>query len=247
MRHHASVRVRGIYTTALTALLLEQGYTIVDASPVIQERFGIPQREEPEDVCIFDRRDRQGVVLEGTQESATEVVRQLQEALPHALFSPLTREASFPQQEDSGRLDARRTLRLRSLAEFPATVKVQLDQVRALTVPTIPGHHALKIVDAIDVEMAEATLATDLSRGDVLGQQLREALVYPRFQPGAHVPVRHIKVEQSPVELWGDVQRFQAGTLVLTRHFHGGGTYDGLGLPKKKGDWGTVRLTEARG
>jgi hypothetical protein len=39
-----SVRVCGIYTTALTALLLKQGYTIVDVSPVIQERFGIPQR-----------------------------------------------------------------------------------------------------------------------------------------------------------------------------------------------------------
>ena len=232
------------YTTALTALLLKQEHTVVDASPVIQERFGIPQREEPEDVCIFDRRDWQGVVVEGTQGSATEVVRQLQKALPHVLFSPFTREAPCPQQEDGGRLDARRTLRLRSLAEFPATVKVQLDQVRSLTVPTIPGHHALKIVDANAVKMAEATLATDLSRGGVLGQQMREALVYPHFQPGAHVLVRHIKVEQSPVKLWGDVKRFQAGTLRLVRHFHGGGTYDELGLPKEEGDWGTIRLTE---
>jgi hypothetical protein len=186
-------------------------------------------------VRIFDRRDQQGVIVEGTQESATEVVRQLQKTLPHALFSPVTKEAPDPQEADGGRPDARRTRRFRSLAEFPATVKVQLDQVRALTVPSIPGHHALKIVDAVAVEMAEATLATDLSRGDVLGQQLRDALVYPHFQPGAHVLVRHIKVEQSPVALWGDVKRFQAGTLVLARRFHGGGTYDGLGLPKEEG------------
>jgi hypothetical protein len=44
MHHRASVRLRGIYTTALTALLLEQGYTIVDASAAIQKRFGIPHR-----------------------------------------------------------------------------------------------------------------------------------------------------------------------------------------------------------
>jgi hypothetical protein len=48
------VRVRGIYTTALTALLLQQGSTIVDASPTIQQRFGLPQREAPEDVSICD-------------------------------------------------------------------------------------------------------------------------------------------------------------------------------------------------
>jgi hypothetical protein len=32
-----NVRVRGIYSTVLTALLLAQGWTIVDASPAIQE------------------------------------------------------------------------------------------------------------------------------------------------------------------------------------------------------------------
>ena len=63
MQHRASVRVRGIYTTALTALLLEQGYTIVDASPAIQERFGLPHREALEDIGIFDRRNRQGVIV----------------------------------------------------------------------------------------------------------------------------------------------------------------------------------------
>jgi hypothetical protein len=60
MPHHTSVWVRGIYTTALTALLLEQGYALVDASPAIQERFGLPHREAPEDVSIFDRRKGYG-------------------------------------------------------------------------------------------------------------------------------------------------------------------------------------------
>jgi len=65
MAHQARVRVRGIYTTALTALLLEQGSTIVDASPAIQQRFGLPQREALKDVSICDRRNRQGIIIEG--------------------------------------------------------------------------------------------------------------------------------------------------------------------------------------
>jgi hypothetical protein len=65
MAHQARVRVRGIYTTALTALLLQQGSMIVDASSAIQTRFGLPQREAPEDVNICDRQNRQGVVIEG--------------------------------------------------------------------------------------------------------------------------------------------------------------------------------------
>jgi len=49
MHHQVSVRVRGLYGTALTALLLTQGHRIVDASAVIQERFGLPHRQAPED------------------------------------------------------------------------------------------------------------------------------------------------------------------------------------------------------
>ena len=57
-----NVRVRGISSTALTALLLVQGYTIVDPSPAIQKRLRIPSPAAPEDVRIADRRDRQGKV-----------------------------------------------------------------------------------------------------------------------------------------------------------------------------------------
>jgi hypothetical protein len=42
-----NVRVRGIYSTALNALLLAQGYTIVDPSPAIQKRLHIPSPAAP--------------------------------------------------------------------------------------------------------------------------------------------------------------------------------------------------------
>lgn len=55
------VRVRGIYSTALTALLLERGFTIVEPSPVIQQRLGLPEDAAPPEVTVSDRADRQGV------------------------------------------------------------------------------------------------------------------------------------------------------------------------------------------
>jgi hypothetical protein len=224
--------------------LLEHGFTIVDASPAIQERFGLPRRDAPEDVRLFDRWDRQGISVEGGQERATEVVRELQNALPHALFSPSTSDAQCPQDREGPRLAPRRALWVRYVAEFPATVKDQLDRLRSRIVPTIPGHHALKIVDPVAVDIAEATLAADASQEAALGQRLREELVYRHFQPGMDVLVRHIKAGQSPIELWGQLQQWQAGALLLVRHFHGGGTYDGLGLPKEEGDWGTLLIRE---
>ncbi len=50
----ARVRVRGIAATALTKLLMDDGHVIVQASRVIQERFGIPLNTAPADVTVKD-------------------------------------------------------------------------------------------------------------------------------------------------------------------------------------------------
>jgi Protein of unknown function (DUF402) len=244
LHHRASVRLRGIYTTALTALLLEQGYTIVDASPAIQERFGIPHRGAPEEVNIFDRRNRQGVVVEGEHSSVRAVVRSLQKALPQALFSPASREAWGTGEGEDSHADLPRALPVRRLAEFPATVKAQLDRRRSPWVPTIPGHHALKTIDPAAVDEAEAELMQDPRQGEILARKLRQDLVYRHFQSGAEILVRHIKARQSPIVLRGHIKSCQSGLLVLVRHFQGGGVYDGLGLPIETGDWGTIILRE---
>jgi hypothetical protein len=244
MGHRPRVRVRGIYATALTVLLLEQGFRIVDASRVIQTRFGIPGLEDPEDVCIVDRRSRQGILLEGAEARTIEVVRALQQALPQAVFSPDHGAAGRRWQGEEAEVNLPDAPEVRYLAEFPATVKGQLDRLRSLKVPTVPGHHAFKIVDASAVEEAEARLAENPSRGEVLLQGLRERLVYPHFRLGAEVLVRHLKAGGPQVKLRGQIERFTSGSLVLVRAFRGGGTYDGLGLPIKRGDWGTMTLQE---
>jgi hypothetical protein len=243
MHHLSKVRVRGIYATALTGLLLAHGFTIVDPSPTIQVRFEILFCDAPADVRLCDRQDRHGIMIDGEHEHATAVVECLQNVLPHMLCVLHPHATHSPQEAEEIEADPLGVPPVRYRAEFPATVKARLDHLRGCTMPTTPGHHALKIVDADAVDAAEVRLAADPSQRAALGQQLREALVLCHLQPGLDLPVCHIKAGRSPVTLWGRIARRQADTLVLIRHFQGGGMYDGLRLPKAAGDWGTMELT----
>ncbi|WP_435361328.1 DUF402 domain-containing protein [Haloarchaeobius sp. DFWS5] len=70
-------RVRGIYTTALTQLLLDDGHEVVQASPPIRRRFDDHDADlsaRPADVDVATTDDRQGVGLSGDHE-AVETVR----------------------------------------------------------------------------------------------------------------------------------------------------------------------------
>lgn len=57
----AKARVRGIYSTALTKLLLDHEFTIVQPSTTVRERFGLEELDESPDLDVYDRLDRQGV------------------------------------------------------------------------------------------------------------------------------------------------------------------------------------------
>lgn len=84
-----TVRVRGIYATALTALVED----VVQASPPIRERFDEEFPVEPADAVVETTGDRQGVGVHGTEERVEGVVSTLQSvgtdtfaweaALPH--------------------------------------------------------------------------------------------------------------------------------------------------------------------
>jgi hypothetical protein len=65
----AAVRVRGIYATALTRLLLDAGHAVVDASPPIRRRFDEAFESAPPDVRIETTDDRQGVGVHGDPEA----------------------------------------------------------------------------------------------------------------------------------------------------------------------------------
>ncbi len=62
-------RIRGIYSTAITKLLLENGFEIVQPSPTIRERLKLEENMKSPDMDIYDRRNRQGIHVVGTAES----------------------------------------------------------------------------------------------------------------------------------------------------------------------------------
>ena len=78
-------KVRGIYTTALTKLLLENDFQIVQPSQTIRARFGIPDNNEPPDLKIKDRHDLQGVVALGTPEAVKAFQRILHSSMEDAI------------------------------------------------------------------------------------------------------------------------------------------------------------------
>ena len=70
-----SVRIRGIYTTALTALLDD----VVQASAPIERRFDGSFPVTPAAATVETTRDRQGVGVHGSQSAVTATVEQLEE------------------------------------------------------------------------------------------------------------------------------------------------------------------------
>jgi len=73
----ARVRLRGIYTTALTRLLLDAGYEVVDASGPIRRRFEADFPDAPPDVTVSTSADRTGVGLSGDPDVVPSVVDRL--------------------------------------------------------------------------------------------------------------------------------------------------------------------------
>jgi len=74
-------RVRGVYTTALTKLLLDRGFNIVQASETTKQRFALKEENSSPDLDVYDRRDRQGVKALGKAEPVYEFISLLQSFL----------------------------------------------------------------------------------------------------------------------------------------------------------------------
>lgn len=75
------VRVRGIYATALTKILLEEGVSVAHSSKKIRERFNLPENKEPPTVTIKDTDQKHGVVIVGEYEHGKKVYEVLKESI----------------------------------------------------------------------------------------------------------------------------------------------------------------------
>jgi probable ribonuclease FAU-1 len=225
------IKIRGIYATALTKLMLDSGYCIVDPSSKIQKLFGLPEQVGDYDILIRDRPDFQGVDLTGPPEKMTQCLTFLQERL---LDATLLEFAAV--EEETGLV--------RAAVELPGGSKQVLDETRLTVTPTISKHHRLRIIASKAVEQAELTLMKHPDKRESLENDLfREEIVLPLEKAG-FVRVEHIRPSGKPMRpREGVLVNADVGGFVFRRGFSKG-RYDGLEVPIQEGDYGLTEITE---
>lgn len=227
------IRIRGIYSTALTKLVSDWGYSVVGPSAMIRDRFGFNGPEEACDILIQDREDLQGIEVSGEPEKLCQFLTFLQERLPDVVlmhFEPLERE------EDRGWA--------RAITEFPGASKEALDALRLRVVPTLTRHHRFRIIDAKALEQAEQELASRPETRDRLAGELFMRTIILPLEKSGQVRMEHIRPS-------GKAMRPREGFLVrvdergiVFKRFFSEGRYDGLDLPIQPGDYGLTEIME---
>ena len=225
------IKIRGIYSTALTKLVLDSGFQVVDPSERIRERIrmAFPTHGRYE-ILIQDREDRQGIEVKGEADHVCELLVHMQESLLDAII------VGFLPTDDSEPLAV-------ANLELPGGAKEKLDRVRSSVVPTLRNHHRLKIINPDLLESAEMEFCRHPEEGMGLEKRvLREAILDPLIKEGT-IRLEHIRPSGKPMHpRFGILQSVRANRVVFKREFSEG-RYDGLDLPIRKGDY---CLTEVR-
>lgn len=217
------VRVRGIYATAITRVLLDLGFPIAEPSPVITGRFRLRASSAPPRVRVDDRIDREGVRLKGSSSDVGQVADAIVSAIPQTV------RVSGP---------------LATTIVFCRCAKAFLDEQRRRVTPTVVDHHLLKANDVPGVDEAESSLGFDLVEARDAGRGLWASAAGASLVPGAPVKVVHAKPWKRDVVAQASVESLADGMLTVRRSFRGGGTYDSLHLPKADGDWGRIEIPD---
>ncbi|HAV43380.1 TPA: hypothetical protein DCX15_05125 [bacterium] len=211
------VRIRGIYSTALTSIFKEAGLVIVEPSEKITRRFNLKEEDPPSSLLkVRDRRDKQGVIVEGDR--AREAIGILREGL----FDLIVREKEGVWE-----------------VEFPYLSKLKLDSIRSKVLPTIGNHHRLRIIAGSEVDWVE--------EGPMKGSELEDLIYsdyQPGVELGIeHIKIGGQRLFLGR----GRIIEFNPSdkTLKLLRRFKGGGTYDGLDLPIDEDDFCITLTKEA--
>lgn len=236
------VTVRGIYATAITKFLMDNGFKIVQPSLKVARRLGLRLNFEAFKVQVVDKQDRQGVRVVGESSETEAVVECLRRFLPDAIVRECY-EFDFRIPERRVRVS---TGFLSFEVEFPGGSKLFLDDVRNLVKPTLIGHHQLKIIDAGRVERAEALLDGSEEMRRELSSEVKEELVYRRLSAGSKVGFEHVKIDGRILYLRpGRIISLRDGVLeVERRRFKARGVYDGVKTPKETGDYALTEIVE---
>jgi len=258
-----NARIRGIYSTALTSLLLDNDFKIVQPSEAIRERFNLQEKLEdspPLDLDIYDRLDRQGVNAVGDEDAVKAFAVLLQATLDDAVYRRrLSAYPAFGSPDDQTNMElalqkaaveegisgSRRRIGLN--VEFPGSSKWTLDRFRALATPTLDGHHFYKAcgggISSL-LDMAEKMLEEGCARKEV--EALFKETIEREFPyEGSTISVEHVKItgkvfDLGPAKMAISNQR--TGKIRLLRTFAKKGVYDALEVSKYPGDYAITEM-----
>lgn len=228
----AAVKIRGIYSTALTRFFLDQGVNVVSPSDPIIRRFGKAKGlllVGAHDVEIMDLEDKEGIRIEGERQGVEKLARALRDRFFDAIYRNRT----------AGSVEL----------EFPFTAKSALDELRNRVLPTVPRHHHFRIVASDYVNLLEEkTLSGHPEKRESLGRSMEKNLIWDTFQNGKEIKIEHVKVDGEVIYLSEGVileKGFDRKRLVLKRsRFRGRTKYDGLGIEKREGDYAISEVQE---
>ncbi|MFA7628800.1 MAG: ribonuclease E/G, partial [Candidatus Dojkabacteria bacterium] len=74
-----SIRIRGIYTTALTKFFIDRGYAINQMSETMRDRFAESETQDIPTVDIKHTKDLQGISLVGDREALEDIAKDMQD------------------------------------------------------------------------------------------------------------------------------------------------------------------------
>lgn len=204
--------IRGIYTTALSKLVLDSGGALYNPSQVIRKRFENLRESTDFNISINDRNSLQGVRGFGEAEAVKEFRELLFSALPDVVFWV------------RGRLDKLAWFKV----EFPALSKRELDKIRAQVCATVPGHHYAKAYGPPLAELAE--------RAEATGAYDEFLQVLNSLRPPEKLDMIHVKLGGEVLNL-GTAEVVQGvWPIKLRRIAKSSGTYDGLNAGREVGD-----------
>ncbi|NWF94657.1 MAG: ribonuclease E/G [Candidatus Thorarchaeota archaeon] len=186
------VRIRGVYSESLTQILLQNHFEVVQPSPEVAGRFGLPFRSDIPDVDIWDRSDLQGIVAiayESTLMRLTDVLRRrLGEVItrtPRVAKSSIYKGYVLGRDEKTGqtRVDVGTVSGLLPDRGLQRGAQIMV-QVRAhdygrkspvlSSVITVPGRAAVLIPEPVVRLSAKIKDPENRNRLTQLGRQLRE-------------------------------------------------------------------------
>ena len=225
------IKIRGIYSTALTKLVSDWGYTVVEPSPKVRERFGLEANQECCDILLQDREDLQGIELCGDPEHLCQFLTFLQEKLPDVV---LVHFDAVDEREGMAR----------ATTEFPGASKEILDSIRLFVAPTVARHHRLRIIDSKVLERAEIGLQGHPERKESLANQLFMEVILLPLEKSGLVKLEHIRPSGKPMRPREGVLIEASDHRIVFKRCFSSGRYDGLDKPIQPGDYGLTEIVD---